>query len=237
VYAYAFQIYGDFSGYSDIAIGSAKMLGFELPMNFNSPYKAQNLREFWQRWHISLSTWLRDYLYIPLGGSRRGRGRTYVNLMITMVLGGLWHGAARTFVFWGLYHGILLSLTRLFQRRPGKPQMVNQSFPASVIAPFVTFHLICFGWILFRAEQFSDVPVILTRIIQSGDWSLDVAPAVLIILGLAAATHFCPPQLNKVTETIFVRLPAAAQGLIIAVAVGLFNLFGAAAHPFIYFQF
>jgi alginate O-acetyltransferase complex protein AlgI len=146
VIAYAFQIYFDFSGYSDIAIGLGLMLGFVFPKNFDAPYRAKSITEFWERWHISLSTWLRDYLYIPLGGNRRGRGRTYVNLMTVMVLGGLWHGASMNFLFWGAIHGGMLAVERMqgkdsaYRHLPGPVRMA------------ITFVIVCFGWVFFRAD-------------------------------------------------------------------------------------
>jgi D-alanyl-lipoteichoic acid acyltransferase DltB (MBOAT superfamily) len=237
VYGYAFQIYGDFAGYSDIAIGSARMLGFELPINFDGPYKSLDLREFWQRWHISLSTWLRDYLYIPLGGSRKGGNRTYVNLMITMFLGGIWHGAAYTFVFWGIYHGALLGVTRVFQRRFGQSERTAWTPAISFLKWIVTFHLACFGWIMFRVRNISDVGVIMERIVHAGDWSVTVPGGVLVVLALAFVTHMCPRKLTDGLETLFVRMPAPAQGFALAVMLALFNLFKSAANPFIYFQF
>jgi alginate O-acetyltransferase complex protein AlgI len=157
VIAFAFQIYCDFSAYSDIAIGAAATLGYEIPENFAHPYVAGNIREFWRRWHMSLSTWLRDYLYIPLGGSRRGATRARLNLLITMFLGGLWHGAAWTFVAWGVFHGLLLGVQRwIDERRPGgagKPR-------SSVVGIVPTFALVCLGWVLFRAETFADAALL-----------------------------------------------------------------------------
>jgi alginate O-acetyltransferase complex protein AlgI len=153
-YAFAWQIYGDFSGYSDIARGSAQLLGFHFMVNFRQPYLATSLQDFWRRWHISLSTWLRDYLYIPLGGSRDGDGRTYRNLMLTMLLGGLWHGANWTFVVWGGIHGAGLSIERFFARALGRSE---QGAPASLTSPgawasrIVVFHLVCLAWVFFRA--------------------------------------------------------------------------------------
>lgn len=149
-YAFAFQIFCDFSGYTDIARGIAKLMGFEFMLNFNWPYLAAGPREFWTRWHISLSTWLRDYLYFPLGGNRRGKGRIYVNLMITMVLGGLWHGAAWTFLLWGFYHGLLLVVSRAIGPR------------VSLLVPrwlrvLVFFHVTCYGWLIFRATSLAQV--------------------------------------------------------------------------------
>jgi alginate O-acetyltransferase complex protein AlgI len=149
VYGYTFQIYADFSAYSDIAIGSAALLGFELPQNFAAPYTAASLREFWQRWHISLSTWLRDFLYIPLGGSRHGPVRTYLALIATMFLGGLWHGAAAKYVIWGLIHGAALVITRLVQRS-GLPERLPRR-ARRVVGVLVTFHVVTAAWVFFGA--------------------------------------------------------------------------------------
>ncbi|HKX46709.1 MAG TPA: MBOAT family O-acyltransferase, partial [Planctomycetota bacterium] len=148
LYAYAFQIYADFSGYSDIAIGAAALLGFRIPENFDRPYRARNVREFWTRWHISLSTWLRDYLYIPLGGNRGDKLRTARNLLLTMGLGGLWHGAAWNFVLWGVYHGVLLVLARGIARGGAPASAARVWFERAVC-----FHLVLFGWLLFRTTD------------------------------------------------------------------------------------
>ena len=155
VYAFAFQIYGDFSGYTDMARGVAKCLGFELPLNFNLPYFATSPRDFWNRWHISLSQWLRDYLYIPLGGSRGGSLLTYRNVMLTMILGGLWHGARWTFVCWGLYQGLLLVLHRLAAPWLERIQPADPIDRAcwTGLRIIVTFHLVCLGWLIFRADS------------------------------------------------------------------------------------
>ena len=152
VYAFSFQIYGDFSGYSDIARGTARLLGFDIMVNFNIPYAATSPSSFWQRWHISLSTWLRDYLYIPLGGNRRGN--VYCNLMLTMFLGGLWHGAAWTFVAWGIYQGVLLVAYRVIGVRTEQkayPRLV------SFLMWLLMFHLVCGGWLLFRAQNMTTI--------------------------------------------------------------------------------
>ncbi len=148
IVAYAFQIYFDFSAYSDMAVGLARLLGFYFIENFNSPYKSVSITDFWRRWHISLSTFLRDYLYIPLGGNRKGRGRTYVNLMLTMVIGGLWHGASWNFVIWGAIHGGMLALERLM----GKNSFYGKA-PAVVKIP-LTFFILLITWVFFRAENF-----------------------------------------------------------------------------------
>lgn len=150
VYGYTLQIYCDFSGYSDMAIGLGKIMGFDLGVNFNFPYKALNITDFWRRWHISLSSWLRDYLYIPLGGNRKGKVRMYVNLFITMFLGGLWHGASWKFVFWGAWHGLALAIHKgtktLLDKIPNK-------WPTNTVSWFITFHFVVFLWIFFRANN------------------------------------------------------------------------------------
>ncbi|MBK8995831.1 MAG: MBOAT family protein [Myxococcales bacterium] len=151
LYAYAFQILFDFAGYCDIAIGCALLLGYELPENFNSPYLSRSVTEFWRRWHITLSTWLRDYLYISLGGNRFGSWRTYRNLALTMLLGGLWHGASWNFVIWGGLHGIYLAVHRAWNR-DGDPAQGSKLRHALKVV--VTFNLVCFAWIFFRAQHF-----------------------------------------------------------------------------------
>lgn len=157
IYAFAFQIYGDFSGYSSIARGISKWLGFDLIINFHTPYLAVSPSDFWRRWHISLSTWLRDYLYIPLGGSRFGELKTYRNLMVTMLLGGLWHGANWTFVVWGLYHGAILCLFRLLRISDDIPRDSLATHAHWLTRVFIMFHLTCVGWLLFRADSFGTV--------------------------------------------------------------------------------
>jgi len=162
VYAFAFQIYCDFSGYSDIARGIAQLLGFDIRLNFNLPYFARDPSDFWRRWHISLSSWLRDYLYIPLGGNRYGSYKTGRNLMITMLLCGLWHGAAWTFVLWGMFHGTIQTLYRTLAHNPDSP---TRKLWISVIQCVVMFHLTCFGWLLFRAQNLNTVGVFLQSIL------------------------------------------------------------------------
>src|SRR6185312_8699894 len=168
IYGYAVQIYCDFSGYSDIAIGSALLLGFTLPPNFDAPYRARNLRDFWRRWHISLSTWLFDYVYISLGGLRKRRINLYRNLLLTFLIGGLWHGAAWTFVIWGGLHGLGLSASHWWNRvRTGsgsdRLSRKNTSRWTRAICTVATFHFVCLTWIVFRAESLTQVGEILTR--------------------------------------------------------------------------
>lgn len=229
VYAYAVQIYCDFSGYSDVAIGSALLLGVRFPENFDAPYKAASLSEFWRRWHISLSTWLRDYLYIPLGGNRGAAWRTYRNLMITMVLGGLWHGAAWTFVFWGLLHGVGLAVSRRFRERDLLPRP---------LAVFFTFHWVCLAWVFFRAPDFSTARLVLERVASATTDHQNLPPAILALLGVGVASHFMPERAFRRLRSAFIAMPAPAQGVVLfAVAVVLHEASSIEAVPFIYFQF
>lgn len=176
---FAFQIYCDFSGYSDIAIGISRTLGFDLMKNFDSPYFSKSITEFWRRWHISLSTWFRDYVYIPLGGSRKGEYRTYANLFIVFVVSGLWHGAAITFILWGAVHGVFIVLEKMFtktrERVFSKLGLWNNSLISYLIFAPITFSIVCFGWIFFRANSFEDAIRIIecstllnTQIVQTG---------------------------------------------------------------------
>jgi alginate O-acetyltransferase complex protein AlgI len=163
-YGFALQIYCDFSGYTDIARGTALLLGFNLCENFNLPYFSQSIQEFWRRWHMSLSAWLRDYLYIPLGGNRKGTRRTYINLMTTMLLGGLWHGAAWTFVIWGGLHGSMLAI----ERKLGLPMTTSGGNLKKAIRILITFHLVCLTWIVFRADSASNLWMVLEGF---GSWA------------------------------------------------------------------
>ena len=163
VIAYSFQIYFDFSGYSDMAIGVAKILGFNLPRNFNLPYLAHNVTELWKRWHISLSSWLMEYLYFPLGGSRKGTFRSYLNLVLTMVIGGIWHGANWTYVFWGFLHGLALVVHKLWMKLT-KSDKKNPSLVGSIISIILTFAFTSVCWIFFRANSFENAIDIITRV-------------------------------------------------------------------------
>lgn len=242
VYGYAVQIYCDFSGYTDIAIGSALLLGVRFPLNFDSPYKAHNLQDFWRRWHISLSTWLRDYLYIPLGGNRGGEWKTYRNLMLTMVLGGLWHGASWTFVLWGFLHGLGLGVTRWFQRRkeviPGHVAAREPTFARRALGVFLTFHYVCLAWIFFRAPSFKKATVVLKQIAQGTTFHPNLPPIVLAVLGVGLVTHFTPDDWFERMKRGFGELPAVAQGAVLFLAaVVLHEAASTQAVPFIYFQF
>ncbi len=242
VYAYAIQIYADFSGYTDIAIGVALLLGFRFPQNFNSPYRALSLRDFWSRWHMTLSRWLRDYLYIPLGGNRRGKLLTYRNLMLTMLLGGLWHGSTWTFVIWGGIHGVALSIERLFGPRQQalgtRPMLPDWLGP--LLRWFVTFHIVCLAWVFFRAEDLGKSFDMLGRIV-----SLDFAggagvltPLVVIIVALALALQFVPEELKERFDESLASTRLLAQGALLAVSLVAIDALGpTGVAPFIYFQF
>ncbi len=232
LYGYAFQIYNDFSGYSDIAIGAALMLGFDIPENFKRPYLSTNLREFWTRWHISLSSWLRDYLYIPLGGNRGGGGRTRLNLLLTMLLGGLWHGAALNFVFWGAWHGLLLVCTPRRASIADRPRR----FATRMARRLLCFHLVLVGWLLFRISGLADLGIFLAGLLElSGGTRL--GPVYLGLLGAAALAHFTPAEPLRAGGRLLDRLPlpvrAATWAGLVLLLVGL-SLEGP---TFIYFQF
>ncbi|MEQ1787218.1 MAG: MBOAT family protein, partial [Acidimicrobiales bacterium] len=185
VYAYAIQIYADFSGYTDIAIGCALLLGIRFPQNFDAPYRALSLQDFWRRWHMTLSRWLRDYLYIPLGGSRDGVRRTYRNLVLTMVIGGLWHGAATTFLVWGAIHGGFLAAERLVKER-WRERVPEPVLPVAVTAPLqwlLTFHVVCLAWIFFRADSVGTAFEVLGGIVAGSQPSELVTTLMLVTIG------------------------------------------------------
>jgi len=238
MYGYAFQIYYDFSGYSSVAIGAAKMLGFELPINFNRPYLATSLRDFWRRWHISLSTWLRDYLYIPLGGGRGSAWRAARNLAIVMVLGGLWHGAAWGFVLWGAVHGLLLGAGRIFHAatcidadREGQP-LVSRF--ARVL---VTFHFVAGCFVLFRAVDFQTCATFLGRMLSFEAALQAVSPLGYAVLILGVLLELVPRDWARRIGGLADLVPAPIQGGLIAACLLLFTVLSESAAPFIYFQF
>ncbi len=242
VYGYSIQIYCDFSGYSDMAIGLAALLGFQLPLNFNSPYKSESITDFWRRWHISLSSWLRDYLYISLGGNRKGKVRTYINLMITMLLGGLWHGAATKFIIWGGLHGAALAVHKLWQRYvPGLSDM--KGVLPKLITGVVTFHFVAFCWIYFRASNVEKVGLMLTQIFTDFNWagigerfSKYSSPFLLIILGFVI--HFLPNNWKTWGKDVFVKIPDVAKVALCSVIIFIcYQAKTADVQPFIYFQF
>jgi D-alanyl-lipoteichoic acid acyltransferase DltB (MBOAT superfamily) len=239
VYGYAMQIYCDFSGYSDMAIGLALFMGFKFPLNFDSPYQSLSITEFWRRWHISLSSWLRDYLYIPLGGNRLGRGRTYVNLLITMLLGGLWHGAALRFIIWGGLHGLALGLERwLKELFPGTPSGWRKA-----LGWVWTFHVVCFCWIFFRAENLDAVGAMLHQIAFEfhPEFLPDLVagyPAVMFWMAVGFALHFMPKSAELAAQRAATALPLLGKALLLtAVAALVMQVKSSEVQPFIYFQF
>jgi alginate O-acetyltransferase complex protein AlgI len=234
---YAVQIYCDFSGYTDIAIGSALLLGVRFPKNFDAPYQAEGITDFWRRWHISLSTWLRDYLYVSLGGNRRGRARTYVNLMLTMLLGGLWHGASWTFVVWGGLHGAALAISRFVRdlRGPDAPVFTPWTRPFRV---FVTFHFVTACWILFRAESFGVAWNYFGQLTTLTSFQTTLDPRVLAVLAVGLASHYVPRGAYEAARERFMALPAVAQGAaLFLAALVIREMASADAVPFVYFQF
>ncbi len=239
IVGYALQIYCDFSGYTDIAIGSALLLGIRFPLNFDAPYKAHSIQDFWRRWHISLSTWLRDYLYIPLGGNRKGKVRTYVNLMLTMLLGGLWHGASWTFVVWGGIHGAALAVNKLIDDLRGKKRAEEpRSRLAHALGVFVTFHIVLVGWVFFRADSFEKAQLIFSRLTELTLYHPNLPGTVLAVLALGLVTHFLPEGWYRTLQGSFVRLPAPVQGVaLFLAAVAIRQMASSDAVPFVYFQF
>ncbi|NUP52036.1 MAG: MBOAT family protein [Catenulispora sp.] len=241
VYGYAVQIYCDFSAYTDMAIGLALLLGFRFPDNFDRPYTARSLQDFWRRWHMTLSRWLRDYLYIPLGGNRGGGLKTYRNLMLTMVLGGLWHGAAWTFVVWGGIHGVGLAVERAWAAVAAAAR-ISSPVPEAVRAAgarILTFHVVCLAWVFFRAPDVSTASAVLGRLFAGGPATGVLSPTVVLLIGVVLAVQWLPRGVGARLRTAFVTLPVYAQGvslgvliLVIAAASG-----GRGVAPFIYFRF
>jgi D-alanyl-lipoteichoic acid acyltransferase DltB (MBOAT superfamily) len=240
VYAFAFQIYGDFAGYSNIARGTSKLMGIELIENFRFPYVTRTPQEFWRHWHISLSTWLRDYLYIPLGGNRGSEARTRRNLLITMVLGGLWHGAAWTFVLWGMYHGLLLIAYRAAsQARFSSHWLASRQPVARLLGWALMFHLTCFGWLLFRARSAGQAANLTSRLFMDfSPATLDPTLAVPLLLYVVPllVIHACEAWADDVL--VVRRLPAGVRYSVYASTFYLTMLFGNfGGSDFIYFQF
>jgi alginate O-acetyltransferase complex protein AlgI len=239
VLAYTIQIYCDFSGYSDMALGTAHLLGYRLTYNFHMPYLAKNVSEFWRRWHISLSSWLRDYLFIPLGGSRGSKGHTYRNLMITMTLGGLWHGASWTFVVWGILHGLYLCGHRLFRERCG-PRLgrLLGTLPGQALCLALTFFTVTCTWIFFRAQTFTQAWVMLERMfLPSGGLGPPLPRSILYtLLGVVLLAHVLGER--KRWKTLLDRVPVPIQGLGYAAVMCLALVLAPdAGKTFIYFQF
>ncbi len=240
IYGYAVQIYADFSGYTDMAIGLALLLGFQFPQNFRRPYTAISLQDFWRRWHMTLSFWLRDYLYIPLGGNRGPEWRVSVNIILTMLLGGLWHGAAWTFVLWGLFHGVGQVVGR--RRRqvraahglPVEPQTRGQV----ALARFATFQLVCLGWLLFRSDSLGTVGAMLSRLVVGWGAAPLVTPLAVLAIAVGIGTQYVPEGwFGRVKQVFAARRPVVQGGILgmVLVAITTFGPQGVA--PFIYYRF
>lgn len=240
VLGYTMQIYCDFSGYSDMAIGLALIMGFRLGMNFDSPYQSRNLTEFWRRWHISLSSWLRDYVYIPLGGNRKGTVRTYVNNFLTMLIGGLWHGAAWKFVFWGAMHGVGLAV-----HKACKPWLarIPDNWLTSFFSWLLTFVYVSLLWVFFRAADFSSSLQIIGNIFVDFDWRqfpqfFEARMVWCIMMFALVVMHFVPQSWTDACGRMFVRSPWVVKlFLFLAVVQLVIEFMTEEVVPFIYFQF
>ena len=239
-YGYALQIYCDFSGYSDMAIGLALLMGFTIPENFHTPYKSASITEFWRRWHIALSTWLRDYLYIPLGGNRKGKTRTYVNLLLTMLIGGFWHGAAFKYIVWGGLHGGALCVERFFKQFLKVPD----NFICRLIGGIITFHFVAFCWIFFKASDFDTALSVLENIgkltFKPHDWQIVILAYknVFLLILIGFIMHFLPERFVTFTKKTFNRLPFIFKALVVGFVFWLvYATASSVAQPFIYFQF
>jgi D-alanyl-lipoteichoic acid acyltransferase DltB (MBOAT superfamily) len=226
IYGYGLQIYCDFSGYSDMAIGIALLLGFRFNMNFDSPYKSASITEFWRRWHISLSSWLRDYLYISLGGNRKGKIRTYINLFITMLLGGLWHGANWNFVIWGALHGVALAAHKFFRFiiRRGKDFVSPVRSFRHWLGVILTFHFVMFAWIFFRNPSLEDCGTILAQIFGNFQpqilWQvLSGYKLVFIFIFTGYILHFTPFKVENYFKNKFMHFPLILKAAVIIVLI------------------
>lgn len=240
IIGYTMQIYCDFSGYSDMAIGIALIMGFRLAKNFNFPYQAQNLTDFWRRWHISLSTWLRDYIYIPLGGNRKGTARTYLNNFATMVIGGLWHGAAWRFVFWGAMHGAGLAVHKASKPWLGR---LGDAWPIRALSWLVTMLFVMLLWVFFRADSWAAAGTLISHAVSDFDisYALPFASARmiwLILMAVIIASHFLGPRFWDRAAVWFVKSPWIVKLIIFLIVIQLcIELRSESVTPFIYFQF
>jgi alginate O-acetyltransferase complex protein AlgI len=237
-YGYAVQIYCDFSAYTDIAIGLAALLGYRFPLNFDQPYRSLSLQEFWRRWHISLSSWLRDYLYKPLGGSRGGGRFTARNLMITMLLGGIWHGAALKFVAWGALHGIGLVIERWLRQWSGtRLGGWASSRPGKLLRLLLVFHIVCLSWVLFRAASFDTVVVYVTEA-PAPDAELQIAPFTLSLIALGLLLNAVPRQMPARLAALAQSWPGWSWAVVAGLGIAMVDALGPdGVAPFIYFQF
>ncbi len=243
MYAYTIQIYCDFSGYTDMALGLAAIMGYTLAENFNAPYTAVNITEFWHRWHISLSTWLRDYVYIPLGGNRKGEARQSGNLLVTMLLGGLWHGASWKFVIWGAFHGTALTLHKYWSRLTKNVLWLDSPL-MRVVGVVLTLHFVAVLWVYFRASDLDLANAMLSQIWYDTDVMtllpafIDTRPLVLGVLGLGLGLHFLPATWKKWCQSTFTKAPWVVKWLFfLAVVQVILQFADQEVQPFIYFQF
>ncbi len=253
-YAFAFQIFFDFSGYTDIARGSAMLFGYKVPINFNLPYIAANVSEFWHRWHISLSTWLRDYLYIPMGGSRGGKWLNYKNLFLTMALGGLWHGAAMHYLAWGAYQGALLILHKEYSKGLEKVGIASKLLSSKlyhIASVVITFHIVCLGWVLFRADDLNIAGKILLKLAEApqalAHFSSSqlavlqirdpiIFPSLVLIVPALMISHVVVNWLND--KKFYQSPPWAMQVAVMVILMCVLTIFSPDSSPkFIYFQF
>ena len=239
VYGYTIQIYCDFSGYSDMAIGLAALLGFKLPINFNSPYKATSITDFWRKWHISLSLWLKDYLYIPLGGNRKGKLRSVINILITMILGGLWHGAALKFIIWGLIHGIGLTIHKIW----GSALNIGKNISWTIISWAITFHFVAFSWMYFRASSIEIVNIMIQKVVYTFNfWGISDRITgywkPFLCIGLGFLLHFIPDRFKENIRIYYSRIPVFIQVIVFSLIIFIiFQVRSTTIQPFIYFQF
>ncbi len=244
VYLFAIQIYGDFSGYSDIARGVSKLMGIDLVINFRQPYFSKNIVEFWRRWHISLSQWLRDYLYIPLGGNRQGKWNMYRNLMITMLLGGLWHGASWVFVIWGGLHGACLAAYRIFKDSTKMVIRENSrkwsSAAISGISIFFTFHITSFIWVFFRSPDLRTASTYLLRVFNPAHWAHPNSPLLYVTIFYLLFTFLLdlPQYLAERELLVTSSTHWVWQSLTYTILILIVSFIGESyVQPFIYFQF
>lgn len=243
VYGYTMQIYCDFSGYSDMAIGIALLMGFHFNANFNSPYKSASITEFWRRWHISLSSWLKDYLYISLGGNRKGKLRQYLNLFITMFLGGLWHGASWNFVLWGSLHGIALVAHKVWMTFTGSRVGERGNPIRRLVNVAVTFHIVALGWIFFRNSSLDNSITMIGQIFRAFhgevlEQFITGYSGVVALIALAVVLHFVPSRLKNTIKTQFEKMPLWTYAVVlIAVIYITIQMKSTEIQPFIYFQF
>ncbi len=236
-YAYAIVIYCDFSAYTDIAIGIADLLGYRFPQNFNQPYRALSIQDFWRRWHMTLSSWLRDYLYIPLGGNRNGSVKTYRNLLLTMTLGGLWHGAGLQFVLWGFMHGLALALERAVDAALGsKPE--DRSVPSRLIGWFVTLNFVCLAWIFFRSPNLAYAMEYIGAMTDGSGSRSIIDSFILTLMVIGGASQFLPIKFYDSVKILYEKAPLGIQILVPSAWIWLVAVLAPQGiAPFIYFQF